>query len=156
MNENPILVLADRNQLEQVLLKFAMNARDALPHDGVFSITTEEVNLDYDFISGDGFDKPGPYALITISDTGKGMDDKTRQRIFEPFFTTKEGTGTGLGLAVVYGIIKEHDGYIKVDRELGKVTTFSLYLSIIMQKTKEATEAHRLTAGTYFISTNSS
>ena len=144
LHENPISVLADSNQLEQVLMNFATNARDAMPNGGAFVITTEIVTIDSDFISDRGCDKPVQYALITVSDTGNGMDEETRQRIFEPFFTTKEvGKGTGLGLAVVYGIIKQHDGYIKVNSEPGKGTTFQLYLPVIMQKAREVSKVHQ-------------
>jgi PAS domain S-box-containing protein len=125
-------ILGDAHQLEQVLMNFATNARDAMPMGGVFSITTEQMKFDNEFLSVDGYSKPGNYALIIISDTGKGMDEVTRAHIFEPFFTTKEvGKGTGLGLAVVYGIIKQHEGAINVFSEPGVGTTFQIYLPLI-------------------------
>ena len=129
LHDRPLLVLADAHQLEQVLMNFATNARDAMLTGGVFSVTVEHVRLDDEFISVHGYGRPGAYALISVSDTGTGMNEETRRRIFEPFFTTKEvGKGTGLGLAVVYGIIKQHEGYINVYSEPGKGTTFRIYL----------------------------
>lgn len=108
-----MMVLADSHQIEQVLMNLATNARDAMPKGGTFTISAEPVDLKQDMVRAYDFGSPGPYVMITVSDTGKGMDEETLQRIFEPFFTTKEvGKGTGLGLAVVYGIIKQHDGYI--------------------------------------------
>ncbi len=141
LNEDSIMVLADRNQLGQVLMNFGTNARDAMPHGGVFTITTGLVDLDRDFISVDGVKITGTFALITVSDTGIGMTEETRQRIFEPFYTTKDpGKGTGLGMAVVYGIISQHNGYIGVDSELGKGTTIKLYLPFIKGTVKEIVE----------------
>jgi PAS domain S-box-containing protein len=123
-------VKADQGQLEQVLLNLAVNARDAMPNGGRLGIGTHVVTMteldvrrySYPF-------KPGEYMKLTISDTGTGMDSATQARIFEPFFTTKEkGKGTGLGLAMVYGVVKQSDGYIEVDSQLGKGTTFTIYL----------------------------
>ncbi len=128
----PLVVFADDHQIEQVLMNFATNARDAMPNGGSFSVSTEYLELDQDFVETHGFGSAGPYALITVADTGRGMDRQTAGKIFEPFFTTKEtGKGTGLGLAVVYGIIKEHQGYITVYSESGKGTVFRVYLSVI-------------------------
>jgi CheY-like chemotaxis protein len=141
--EKPILVNADSSHLQQVLMNLAMNSRDAMPQGGVFSITTEQVKPDKSFDFVEDVDNPGPYALITVSDTGEGMDKETRQRIFEPFFTTKEvGKGTGLGLSVVYGIIQRHDGYIKVNSIPGKGTSFQLYIPVIKQSAGKETGVH--------------
>lgn len=132
LHAGALMVLADDYQLEQVLTNLATNARDAMPHGGTLTVTTEEILQNNEFISAHGFGKPGAYALITVSDTGFGMDEATQQRIFEPFFTTKEiGKGTGLGLAVSYGIITQHDGYINVYSEPGAGTTFRVYLPLI-------------------------
>lgn len=109
-----------------------------MPKGGTFTISTEVVALDEEFTSSRGLSMPGMYALINISDTGLGMDRETRQKIFEPFFTTKEvGKGTGLGLAVVYGIIKQHDGYINVYSEKGTGTTFRIYLPLMASEQTE-------------------
>jgi len=136
--DQPLTVLADSHQLEQVLMNFATNARDAMPKGGTFSITAEQTILHQDFIAAHGFGSPGPYALLTVADSGCGMDEKTRNRIFDPFFTTKGvGKGTGLGLAVVYGIIKQHEGYINVYSEPGQGATFRLYLPLVIADAPE-------------------
>lgn len=124
-------VVADPVQIEQVLMNLATNARDAMPGGGTFSIATSLLRMDDVFVAMHGFGRPGNYAVITVSDTGTGMNPDTRQRIFEPFFTTKEvGRGTGLGLSVVYGILQRHDGYVKVYSDMGTGTTFQVYLPL--------------------------
>lgn len=126
------VIMGDPGQIQQVLMNLSTNARDAMPKGGVLKISTEVIQIDENFIKVHGFGTPGKYIIITFSDTGVGMDEYTKSKIFEPFFTTKPiGKGTGLGLSVVYGIIKQHKGYINVYSELGKGTTFRIYLPII-------------------------
>ncbi len=126
-----LIVKADKSQIEQALMNLATNARDAMPHGGTLTISAEEVEINGRFIQMHQFGEPGRYAVITVADTGVGMDEKTKKNIFEPFFTTKEvGKGTGLGLAMVYGTIKQHNGYINVYSEPGKGTTFKIYLPL--------------------------
>jgi len=130
-----ILVRGDHGQLEQVMMNFVTNARDAMPDGGLLTIGTTEIAIDAEFINRHGFGKPGRYALITVSDTGAGMDEKTRAKIFEPFFTTKEtGRGTGLGLAIVYGIVQQHLGYINCDSEKFRGTTMMVYLPLTKEE----------------------
>ncbi len=125
-------ILADRGQMEQVIMNLTANARDAMPQGGLLVIKTEHVEVETGVTGTYDFIKPGAYAVISVSDTGRGMDEKTRLRIFEPFFTTKEvGKGTGLGLSIVYGIIKQHDGQITVYTEPGKGTTFKIFLNLV-------------------------
>jgi CheY-like chemotaxis protein/two-component sensor histidine kinase len=132
-------VFADAHQLEQVLMNLATNARDAMPKGGCFTLATEQVSVDKSFSTSHDPGKPGIYAVITASDTGKGMDEETRLRIFEPFYTTKEvGKGTGLGMSIIYGIVNQHDGFIKVYSERGLGTTFRIYLPLIASVAGEA------------------
>ncbi|OGW26294.1 MAG: hypothetical protein A2X59_12490 [Nitrospirae bacterium GWC2_42_7] len=144
LSEKTIPVFVDSHQIEQVLMNLAANARDAMIEGGAFTITTEQVTLNEDFTSAHGFGKPGSYAMITVSDTGSGIDEITQKSIFEPFFTSKEvGKGTGLGLSVVYGIVKQHDGFINVYSEPGKGTTFRIYLPIISSELKAEMTANQ-------------
>ena len=134
LTKQSLIVLADAGQIEQVLINLTANARDAMPEGGRLTITTGLVEVDDDYAAAYGYGKPGTYAFITVADTGQGMDAETQKKIFEPFFTTKGiGQGTGLGLAISYGILKQHNGYIKVYSECGEGTVFKILLPLCVE-----------------------
>ncbi|MBU1714667.1 MAG: PAS domain S-box protein [Proteobacteria bacterium] len=131
LTDTPLIVAVDTGQIEQVLINLASNAKDAILEGGRLLITTGLAEIDEEYVAAYGYGQPGRYALITVADTGQGMDADTQQKIFEPFFTTKGvGEGTGLGLAISYGIIKQHNGYIKVYSEPGDGTVFKIFLPL--------------------------
>lgn len=131
-SSDPLHVYVDSNQMLQVMTNLATNACDAMPGGGTFSISTRSGNINEEYIGGRAHGRVGRYAIITVTDTGCGMDEHIRQRIFDPFYTTKEvGKGTGLGLAMVNGIIAQHDGCVEVDSAPGVGTTFRLYLPLV-------------------------
>lgn len=132
VTDKECLVKADSDRMKHVLMNIATNARDAMPHGGELRLCWDVAEIDETFIKSHGYGEKGKYVLVSIADTGVGMDEDTQLRIFEPFFTTKEvGKGTGLGLSIAYGIIKDHNGYIDVSSEPGKGATFRIYLPLI-------------------------
>ncbi len=149
---DPGFVKADPGQIEQVITNLAVNARDAMPKGGQLTLGTEKVEIDEHYARQHaGGVRPGPYAVLTVSDSGTGIDEPTRSRIFEPFFTTKgQGKGTGLGLSTVYGIVKQSEGFIWVYSEIGKGTTFKILLPRVAGDAEPARSAPNLkpTSGT--------
>ncbi|RLF53884.1 MAG: hypothetical protein DRN37_11005, partial [Thermoplasmata archaeon] len=138
LQEGLKIINADPAQMEQVMMNLGVNARDAMPDGGKLVIKTENVILDEEYSRTHMGAVPGEYVLLSISDTGHGMDRETLEHIFEPFYTTKEtGKGTGLGLSMVYGIVKNHQGYIACSSEPGEGTTFRIYFPAIESGTME-------------------
>lgn len=134
-------VRIDRGQLEQVLLNLAINAQHAMPQGGTLQLEVARVDLDEDYARRHTEVRHGPHVTLLVSDDGEGMNAETQARIFEPFFTTKNhGQGTGLGLAMVYGILKQHGGHVSVYSEVGQGTTFKLYLPHVPGSTEAVTE----------------
>src|SRR5205807_6409619 len=125
----PALVQADASMMEQILLNLAVNSRDAMPKGGVLAIKISLMDVDARHLQHHSDAHAGRFVCLTAADTGCGIPSENLRRIFEPFFTTKEvGKGTGLGLATVYGIVKQHQGWVEVESEVGKGTTFSVFL----------------------------
>lgn len=143
-----LVVLTEAGQIDQVLINLASNARDAMPEGGCLKISASSVELDRKFIASLNAETSHGYALISVRDSGTGMDEQTKARIFEPFFTTKEiGKGTGLGLSMVYGIIGQHKGFIDVDSEADEGTMFKIYLPLSNERVKEKREGLRIPKG---------
>ena len=136
------VVKADQGQIEQVIMNLAVNARDSMPSGGKLVISTGNARFDSDLVLRHPAMTPGDYILFSVSDTGTGMDEQTQAHIFEPFFTTKErGRGTGLGLATVYGFVKQIGGYVWVQSEQGVGSTFTIYLPVSREDVLEQTES---------------
>lgn len=138
LTDESTMIMADRSQIDRVLFNLVTNARDAMPRGGTLTIETDTMDINDSFAVEHGIGKMGRYVVIRISDTGTGFNEATRDSIFEPFFTTKDtGKGTGFGLAIVYGIVKQHAGCISVDSEPGHGTTFNIYLPIIPEMVRD-------------------
>jgi len=141
LDENIHIINADPVQIEQVVMNLGVNARDAMPDGGTLSFETANIYLDENYCKKHVDCKPGDYVMLKVSDTGEGIDPEYLERVFEPFFTTKEtGKGTGLGLAVVYGILKNHHGFIECESRKGRGTTFKIYFPVITYVPKKEKE----------------
>jgi PAS domain S-box-containing protein len=141
LRKDDILIAADHVQIERVLMNLVSNARDAMPRGGSLIVATGKREINDAFIAAHGFGKEGAYAVISVTDTGTGMDERIMKKIFEPFFTTKGvGKGTGFGLSIVYDIVKQHRGYVTVTSAPGKGSSFSVFVPLL----KEAEERNLL------------
>jgi signal transduction histidine kinase len=128
LSPEPVFIEADEGQIQQALLNLCLNARDAMPNGGMLTVTCKAVTIKEEDVQQFSDAKSGQYVMLTIVDSGVGIPANVMGKIFEPFFTTKEqGKGTGLGLAVVYGVVRGHNGYINVDSEVGAGTVFTIY-----------------------------
>jgi len=125
-------VVADSGQIDQVIMNLVTNARDAMPDGGTLTVRTGSIEMSEEWVEAHGYGSVGSYAMLSVTDTGSGIDEVAKAHILEPFFTTKEvGKGSGLGLAIVYGIVKQHEGYLEIDSEPGAGTTFNVYLPLL-------------------------
>jgi signal transduction histidine kinase len=138
-------VEADVGMMEQVVMNLSLNARDAMPNGGSLTINIEPVQVDEKQVHGNNTFPPGQFVCLSVADNGCGMDETTLKRIFEPFFTTKEvGKGTGLGLATVHGIVAQHKGWIEVESQLGKGTTFKVFLPATAKRKVEPIQTEKM------------
>ncbi len=136
-------IFADATSIEQVLMNLTLNGRDAMPDGGTITVGTSNITLGENAALNNPDARPGSYVCLSVNDTGTGMDEATRNRIFEPFFTTKElNKGTGMGLATVYGIVKQHGGWVEVDTEVGKGSTFRVLIPSTTRTTEHHSESH--------------
>jgi PAS domain S-box-containing protein len=147
LTDDQPIVKIDKSQLEQVIVNLAVNARDAMPKGGKLTIETQNMDVDESYATNHWSVAPGKYTVVSVADTGTGMDETTQARIFEPFYTTKEvGKGTGLGLAMVYATVKQSAGFIWVYSEPGSGTTFKIYLPLVEEGTVATAEPKSLPA----------
>jgi PAS domain S-box-containing protein len=145
LSEAPLEILADTVQIEQMIMHLVNNARDAMSNGGELWIGTRHITLNDDFVRRYGYGAPGEYALLTVTDNGLGMDAETLEKIYEPFFTTKSvGKGSGLGLSVVYGCVKQHKGFLTCYSEPGKGTQFNIYFPLDLQSEGSETDEQQL------------